>query len=96
MHESDRVMPQFGFVKNILSSPQNLNELYKIDLWGRTEEDWSKFHAKYINLWAQRMQIQFNTEEQDKDENNVRDRDGDDDNDDNDKDEDDKDDEIMS
>ncbi|KAH1056103.1 hypothetical protein J1N35_034168 [Gossypium stocksii] len=43
MHESNRVMQQFGFLHNILPSPKELNELHKIDLWGRTDEYWYKF-----------------------------------------------------
>ncbi|KAG8472626.1 hypothetical protein CXB51_034310 [Gossypium anomalum] len=50
MHESDRVMHQFRFRQSILSSPQDIEELHKIELRGRTDEDWEKFHAKYIYI----------------------------------------------
>ncbi|KAH1039655.1 hypothetical protein J1N35_041398, partial [Gossypium stocksii] len=30
---------------------KELDNLYKIDLWGRLEEDWPTFHKKYIKMW---------------------------------------------
>ncbi|KAH1056609.1 hypothetical protein J1N35_034674, partial [Gossypium stocksii] len=50
MLESDRVMCQFRLVQNIPPTPQNLDELRKIELRGRTGEDWPKIHAKYANI----------------------------------------------
>ncbi|MBA0549879.1 hypothetical protein Golob_020880, partial [Gossypium lobatum] len=54
MHESNRVMRQFGCMQRIPSSPQKLDDLHNIDLRGRLEEDWSSFHQKYIEIWQRR------------------------------------------
>ncbi|MBA0867841.1 hypothetical protein Goshw_004826 [Gossypium schwendimanii] len=49
--ESDRMMRQFGCMQRIPSPPQELEDLYKIDLQGKLEEDWPTFHKKYIKIW---------------------------------------------
>ncbi|KAH1120744.1 hypothetical protein J1N35_003904 [Gossypium stocksii] len=54
IHESNRVMRQFGCMQRIPSSPQKLDDLHNIDLRGRLEEDWSTFHQKYIDIWQRR------------------------------------------
>ncbi|MFQ6661469.1 hypothetical protein Gotur_029619 [Gossypium turneri] len=50
MHESDRVLWQFGFRQSVLVEPQKLDDLHPIDLRRRTNENWLIFHAKYINM----------------------------------------------
>ncbi|KAH1038495.1 hypothetical protein J1N35_040238 [Gossypium stocksii] len=32
----------------------DIEELYKVDLRGRTDKDWEKFHAKYNHIWEHR------------------------------------------
>ncbi|KAG8481434.1 hypothetical protein CXB51_026237 [Gossypium anomalum] len=54
MHEFGQVMRQLRFRQSILSSPQDIKELHKVDLQGRTDEDWAKFHAKYIYILEHR------------------------------------------
>ncbi|KAH1091267.1 hypothetical protein J1N35_018524 [Gossypium stocksii] len=54
MHESDKVMQQFGFRQTIPSSPQDIEDLHYIDLRGRIVENWPTFHMEYINLWNNR------------------------------------------
>lgn len=54
MHESNRVMHQFGFWQSILLSPQDIKELHKVDLWGRTDKSWTKCHDKYIYILEHR------------------------------------------
>ncbi|KAH1113959.1 hypothetical protein J1N35_007337 [Gossypium stocksii] len=51
MHESDQVMRQLGFRQTILLPPKNIRSLHKVNLRGRTGEDWLKFHKEYINIW---------------------------------------------
>ncbi|MBA0635098.1 hypothetical protein Godav_021880, partial [Gossypium davidsonii] len=38
----------------ILIRNKDLEELHKVDLWRRIDEDWAKFHEKYINIWEHR------------------------------------------
>ncbi|KAK5818757.1 hypothetical protein PVK06_023702 [Gossypium arboreum] len=40
IHESNLVMQQFGCTQRILSPPEELDDLYKIDLRGRLKEYW--------------------------------------------------------
>ncbi|KHG09214.1 hypothetical protein F383_13165 [Gossypium arboreum] len=35
----------------ISSQPQELDDLHKIDLRGRHEEDWATFYKKHIEIW---------------------------------------------
>ncbi|MBA0792397.1 hypothetical protein Gohar_016897 [Gossypium harknessii] len=35
-------------------APQDLDDLHHIDLRERTDENWSMFHAQYINIWNNR------------------------------------------
>ncbi|MBA0792964.1 hypothetical protein Gohar_017409, partial [Gossypium harknessii] len=51
MNESDQVIRQFRFRKTILPPPQDTEALYKVDLQGRIDGDWPKFHDEYINIW---------------------------------------------
>ncbi|MBA0795795.1 hypothetical protein Gohar_006630 [Gossypium harknessii] len=32
----------------------DIEDLYHIDLWGRTNDHWPAFHAQYINIWNNR------------------------------------------
>ncbi|MBA0765382.1 hypothetical protein Gotri_014589 [Gossypium trilobum] len=47
MHESDQVMQQIWCTQHIPQQPQELDDLHKIDVWGRLEEDWTTFHKKH-------------------------------------------------
>ncbi|MBA0602460.1 hypothetical protein Gorai_002640, partial [Gossypium raimondii] len=51
MHESNRVMRQFRCTQCIPLQPQELNDLHKIDMQGRLEEDRETFQKKYIEIW---------------------------------------------
>ncbi|MBA0568128.1 hypothetical protein Golob_005641, partial [Gossypium lobatum] len=51
IHESDRVLQQFGFRQSISLTPQDTEDLHHIDLLGRTNKHWPTFHAQYINIW---------------------------------------------
>ncbi|KAG8474934.1 hypothetical protein CXB51_031654 [Gossypium anomalum] len=44
MHDFDRVIRNFGFRKFVLPPPQDIKALYKVNLQGRTDKDWPKFH----------------------------------------------------
>ncbi|MBA0786085.1 hypothetical protein Gotri_025125 [Gossypium trilobum] len=44
MHETDRVLRQFGFQQSISMTPQDLDDLHSIDL-RRSDENWSVFHS---------------------------------------------------
>ncbi|KAK5825294.1 hypothetical protein PVK06_020109 [Gossypium arboreum] len=57
MHELNRVLPQFGFRQSILVAPYDLDDLHSIDLWGRSNENWIRFHAEYINIWNNRCKL---------------------------------------
>ncbi|KAH1114891.1 hypothetical protein J1N35_008269 [Gossypium stocksii] len=50
MHEFDQMMSQFEFVQDVPLSPQILDKLHKINLWGRIDEYWPKFHAEVYLL----------------------------------------------
>ncbi|KAH1082424.1 hypothetical protein J1N35_022185 [Gossypium stocksii] len=54
MHQFDRFMRQFEFKQMIPSTPQDIEDLYNIDLWGRTNDNWVTFHVQYINIWNHR------------------------------------------
>ncbi|MBA0856208.1 hypothetical protein Goshw_024703 [Gossypium schwendimanii] len=51
MHESDQVIWQIWCTQHIPPQPQELDDLHKIDMRGRLEEDWTTFHKKYIEFW---------------------------------------------
>ncbi|MBA0695985.1 hypothetical protein Goari_002575, partial [Gossypium aridum] len=44
-------------MQTIPPSPVDLEELHKVNLWGKTDKDWAKFHEKYINIWEHRYEI---------------------------------------
>ncbi|MBA0705782.1 hypothetical protein Golax_017943, partial [Gossypium laxum] len=54
MHESNRVLQQFGFRQSIPVAPQYLDDLHHIDLRERTNENWPMFYAQFINIWNNR------------------------------------------
>ncbi|MBA0843604.1 hypothetical protein Goarm_000774 [Gossypium armourianum] len=47
-------MQQVGSTQNISLPSQERDDLYKIDLRGRLEEDWPTFHKMYIEMWERR------------------------------------------
>ncbi|KAK5811518.1 hypothetical protein PVK06_026856 [Gossypium arboreum] len=54
MHEIDRVLRQLGFQQSILVAPQDLDDLYPIDLQG-PDENCLVFHSQHINMWNNRL-----------------------------------------
>ncbi|MBA0630440.1 hypothetical protein Godav_002540, partial [Gossypium davidsonii] len=57
IHESDRVLGQFGFRQSILPEPQDIEILHHIDLRRSTDEHWLTFHAQYINIWGNKYEF---------------------------------------
>ncbi|KAK5836139.1 hypothetical protein PVK06_011894 [Gossypium arboreum] len=55
LHESDRVLQQFGFKQPIPPAPQDIKDLHHINLWGRTDANWPTFHVQYIKIWNNRV-----------------------------------------
>ena len=47
-HQVNWVMRQFGFRQSIPSEPQNLDELHKEDMRGRTDRYWLECHQRWI------------------------------------------------
>lgn len=56
MHESDRVLRQFGWRQQILPSSQDMKELHKVDMRGKDNTDWLVWHKEHIEVWDRRMQ----------------------------------------
>ncbi|MBA0777879.1 hypothetical protein Gotri_005841 [Gossypium trilobum] len=57
MHESNRVMRQLRLRQSIPVAPQDLDDPYPIDLRGRPDEIWIRFHGEYINMWNNRYEF---------------------------------------
>ncbi|MBA0679657.1 hypothetical protein Goari_011414 [Gossypium aridum] len=36
------------------ATTQELDDPYKINFWGKVEEDWPTFHKKYFEMWEHR------------------------------------------
>ncbi|KAG8474382.1 hypothetical protein CXB51_034157 [Gossypium anomalum] len=53
MHQTDRVLWQFGFRKLIPKVPEVLDKEHKIDLW-QTNTNWPVFFLEYIKIWKNR------------------------------------------
>ncbi|KAK5802646.1 hypothetical protein PVK06_030257 [Gossypium arboreum] len=53
MHQSDRVLRQFGFRQLIPVAPEVLDDHYKIDL-RQLHTDWPRFWSHYIQMWKDR------------------------------------------
>ncbi|KAK5845903.1 hypothetical protein PVK06_002146 [Gossypium arboreum] len=53
MHQSDRVLRQFGFRQLILVAPEMLDDKHKMDL-RQLHTDWPRFHSAYIEMWENR------------------------------------------
>ncbi|MBA0876453.1 hypothetical protein Goshw_016180, partial [Gossypium schwendimanii] len=50
MHQSDRVLRQFGFRQPIFVPPEVLDDHHKIDL-RQLHTDWPRFWSHYIQMW---------------------------------------------
>ncbi|MFQ6656883.1 hypothetical protein Gotur_026801, partial [Gossypium turneri] len=53
MHQSDRVLQQFGCRKPILVAPEVFDDHHKIDL-RQLHTDWPRFWSHYIQMWEDR------------------------------------------
>ncbi|PPS14494.1 hypothetical protein GOBAR_AA06081 [Gossypium barbadense] len=53
MHQSDRVLRQFGFRQPIPMAPEVLDDHHKIDL-RQLHTDWPRFWSHYIQMWEDR------------------------------------------
>ncbi|MFQ6627550.1 hypothetical protein Gotur_004767, partial [Gossypium turneri] len=53
MHQTDRVLRQFGFRQPIPVAPEVLDDEHKIDL-RRPDTHWPLFHSEYIEIWENR------------------------------------------
>ncbi|KAK5771864.1 hypothetical protein PVK06_048118 [Gossypium arboreum] len=53
MHQSDRVLWQFGFRQPIPMAPEVLDDHHKIDL-RQLHTDWPRFWSHYIKMWEDR------------------------------------------
>ncbi|KAG8477465.1 hypothetical protein CXB51_031030 [Gossypium anomalum] len=53
IHQSDRVLRQFGFRQPILVAPEVLDDHHKIDL-RQLHTDWPRFWSHYIQIWEDR------------------------------------------
>ncbi|XP_075633792.1 serine/threonine-protein phosphatase 7 long form homolog [Castanea sativa] len=55
-HTPDHVLRQFGMVQEIPEDVDTDDALHKIDLRGKTEEDWRVRHFSHIQVWNTRAQ----------------------------------------
>ena len=53
MHQSDRVLRQFGFRQPIPVAPEVLDDHHRIDL-GNLHTNWLRFWLHYIQMWEDR------------------------------------------
>ena len=53
-HLPDRVMRQFGMRQVVPDQFDTLSALHRIDMRGRSDQDWSTVHRDYIQLWMSR------------------------------------------
>jgi len=51
-HQTDRVLRQFGMMQPIPDPPVDLQHLHNMQLKGKTEKNWIREHAYFINLWT--------------------------------------------
>ncbi|KAH1039560.1 hypothetical protein J1N35_041303 [Gossypium stocksii] len=48
IHESNQVLRQFGYRQRIPPPPRDMNELHKIDMRGKNNEDWVTKHREWL------------------------------------------------
>ncbi|KAH1122942.1 hypothetical protein J1N35_006102 [Gossypium stocksii] len=53
MHQSDRVLRQFGFRQSIPVTPEKLDDEHEIDL-RQPNTDWPRYWSNYIEMWENR------------------------------------------
>ncbi|KAH1121327.1 hypothetical protein J1N35_004487 [Gossypium stocksii] len=53
MHQSDRVLWQFGFQKSVPVTPEKLDNEHEIDL-RQLNIDWPRYWSNYIEMWENR------------------------------------------
>ncbi|PPS09548.1 hypothetical protein GOBAR_AA11093 [Gossypium barbadense] len=39
---------QFGYRQQILPAPRDLKKLFKVNMWGKNDENWREMHKDYI------------------------------------------------
>lgn len=55
-HHADRVLRQFGYHQHIPQDPTLLDELHTVDMRGKPETKWHKYHRVWLQMWKTRRQ----------------------------------------
>ncbi|BAT96203.1 hypothetical protein VIGAN_08310300 [Vigna angularis var. angularis] len=56
-HQSDRVKLQFRLSQHVPELPNNLDDLHKVDMKGKQDENWGTRHAQWIDVWNNRRDL---------------------------------------
>ncbi|MBA0694243.1 hypothetical protein Goari_004559 [Gossypium aridum] len=57
MQESDWVLRQPKWRQQIPPPPRDLKELYKVDMQGKDNNNWTVWHGEYIDAWDRKIQF---------------------------------------
>ncbi|KAK5839063.1 hypothetical protein PVK06_007821 [Gossypium arboreum] len=57
VHQSNQVMRQFRWRKQILPPPRDMKAMYKLDLQAKTNKNWQDYHKEFIDIWDHRMKF---------------------------------------